>query len=91
MTKEKIQLEIERLRKELERHNILYYTNDRPEISDREFDVLLENLIQLEKNNPEFFDPNSPSQRVGGSISKSFETVFHQRQMLSLGNTYSLE
>ncbi len=91
MTKEKIQLEIERLRKELERHNILYYTNDRPEISDREFDVLLENLIQLEKNNPEFFDPNSPSQRVGGSISKSFETVFHQRPMLSLGNTYSLE
>ncbi len=91
MTTENGKLEIEQLRKEVERHNTLYYNNTSPEISDKEFDVLLDKLIELEKRFPEFFDPNSPSQRVGGSVSKSFQTVFHQRPMLSLGNTYSIE
>lgn len=82
---------IDILRTELSDHNHAYYLLDKPTISDFEFDKLLEELIQLEKEHPEFFDVNSPSQRVGGAINKNFETVKHKRPMLSLGNTYSEE
>ena len=80
---------IDILRKELSDHNYAYYLLDRPTISDFEFDKLLEELIVLENVHPEFFDPNSPSQRVGGVVNKQFETIKHKRPMLSLGNTYS--
>jgi DNA ligase (NAD+) len=73
----------------LEAHNHAYYLLDSPTISDFEFDKLLEELIVLENENPEYADLNSPSQRVGGSVNKNFETVKHKRAMLSLGNTYS--
>lgn len=79
------------LRNQLADHNHAYYLLDNPTISDYEFDKLLEELIALESSHPEFFDANSPSQRVGGSVNTSFETVNHKRPMLSLGNTYSEE
>jgi len=82
---------IDILRKDIANHNHAYYLLDKPGISDFEFDKLLEELIQLEKTHPEFFDVNSPSQRVGGTVNKNFETVKHIRAMLSLGNTYSEE
>ncbi len=82
---------IEELRQELHQHNYNYYLLDRPEISDRIFDALMEELIQLEKEFPEFHDANSPSQRVGGGITKEFPTVQHVAPMLSLSNTYSVE
>ena len=84
MSFEKIQL----LRKTLHDHNYRYYSKDQPIISDLEFDVLLDQLITLEKKFPEFYDPNSPSQRVGGALIKSFETHTHKRPMLSLSNSY---
>lgn len=80
-----------RLRKEIEDHNYRYYVEDQPTISDREFDLLLEELIRLEQANQDLFDPNSPSQRVGGQVTKNFPTVIHKRPMLSLSNTYSRE
>ncbi len=80
---------IEYLRKELNHHNFLYYIKDAPEISDREFDALLEELHKLEDANPQFFDPNSPTQRVGGGLTKKFKTVKHSFPMLSLSNSYS--
>ena len=79
------------LRKELSTHNHAYYVNDLPVISDFEFDKLLVELQQLEDINPNFFDPNSPTQRVGGAVSDGFKTVKHNYRMLSLGNTYSAE
>jgi DNA ligase (NAD+) len=85
------QKRIENLREELERHNYLYYVQARPEISDYQFDMMLEELIRLEKEHPELFDPNSPSQKVGGTITKEFKTVKHKYPMLSLSNTYSEE
>lgn len=86
-----VQLELERLRTELHEHNHRYYTLDAPVISDYDFDQLLKKLEQLEAAHPEFFDPNSPTVRVGGSVTKNFEPVNHRFPMLSLGNTYSLE
>jgi DNA ligase (NAD+) len=77
------------LRSELQQHNHNYYVLDNPSISDFEFDILLNELIELEKQHPEFYDANSPTQRVGGDLIKSFNTVAHQYRMLSLGNTYS--
>ena len=82
---------IELLRVELAVHSHAYYLLDSPTISDFEFDKLLEELILLEKENPEYFDANSPTQRVGGVVNKNFTTVKHNRAMLSLGNTYSEE
>ena len=79
------------LRSELQQHNYNYYVLDKPTISDFEFDMLLNELIDLEKQNPQFYDPNSPTQRVGGELIKSFDTVAHEYRMLSLGNTYSAE
>ncbi len=82
---------IDILRKEISEHNYSYYLLDKPMVSDFEFDKMLEELIELEKSHPEFFDVNSPSQRVGGTVNKNFKTVKHKTAMLSLGNTYSEE
>lgn len=76
---------------EINKHNQLYYDQSNSIISDYDFDILLEELIALEKEFPEFKMDDSPSQRVGGSISKSFEQHTHKNPMLSLGNTYSQE
>ncbi|GAB5558008.1 MAG: NAD-dependent DNA ligase LigA [Schleiferiaceae bacterium] len=86
-----VKQEIEKLREELEQHNYNYYQLDAPTISDLEFDELLKKLEALEAQHPEFYDANSPSQRVGGGITKGFETVVHKTPMLSLSNTYSRE
>lgn len=77
------------LRNELHRHNYLYYVKAQPEISDYDYDLLLLELIELEKQYPEFDDPNSPSRRVGSDISKEFTQVRHRYPMLSLANAYS--
>jgi DNA ligase (NAD+) len=79
------------LRTALHAHNHRYYILDQPTISDFEFDQLLKELEQLERQYPEFYDENSPTMRVGGSVVKSFNTVVHQYPMLSLGNTYNWE
>ncbi len=80
---------IQKLREELHLHNHNYYVLDTPTISDFEFDVKLKQLQELEGLHPEFFDENSPSQRVGGGITKNFETVKHDFRMYSLDNSYS--
>ena len=82
--------EIAHLRKEIERHNHLYYIEAKPELSDYDFDKLLEKLIALERQFPDLVTPDSPSQRVGGTITRVFPTVKHREPMLSLSNTYSL-
>ena len=81
--------QINALREELNQHNYLYYVLDHPIISDYEFDQKLKQLQELEDLHPEYFDENSPTQRVGGKITKSFETVKHQNRMYSLDNSYS--
>ena len=86
-----IQTKIQSLRDELNQHNHNYYVLDKPTISDFEFDHLLKQLQELETQHPEFFDENSPSQRVGGSITKNFNTVVHEHRMYSLDNSYSTE
>ena len=91
MNKEQVKQRIEILVKELEGHNYRYYVESRPTISDIEFDTLLKELIKLEDSFPEFTDPNSPTKRVGGEITKDFPTVKHRFPMLSLDNTYSWE
>ncbi|MEZ4974532.1 MAG: NAD-dependent DNA ligase LigA [Cyclobacteriaceae bacterium] len=83
--------EIARLTEVINHHNDLYYQKHKTEISDYEFDQLLEKLTQLETQFPELREPDSPTQRVGGTITKSFNTVVHKYPMLSLGNTYSEE
>ena len=80
---------IEQLRKELHRHNDLYYKNNAPEISDFEFDKLMRELQDLEEKHPEYNDISSPSQRVGSDTNKAFKQIAHRYQMLSLGNTYT--
>lgn len=82
---------INHLRKELNQHNHNYYVLDNPTISDYEFDVMLKELQKLENENPIFFDENSPTQRVGGTITKKFNTVTHKNRMYSLDNSYSKE
>ncbi|MDQ3110956.1 MAG: NAD-dependent DNA ligase LigA [Bacteroidota bacterium] len=89
--KDKISKRIEELSREIEEHNHRYYVLSEPGIGDYEFDLLLEELIRLEKENPELMLSDSPSQRVGGGITKEFNTVKHRYPMLSLGNTYSME
>lgn len=84
-----IKQQIELLRQELERHNHNYYVLSQPTISDFEFDKLLRELQNLENNHPEYYDPNSPTMRVGSDITKEFKQVLHKYPMLSLGNTYS--
>lgn len=86
-----VEEKIKALRAELALHNHKYYVLDQPVISDYEFDQRLRNLQELEQAYPEFFDPNSPSQRVGGAVTKNFETVSHDHRMYSLDNSYSKE
>ncbi|MBT8384284.1 MAG: NAD-dependent DNA ligase LigA [Bacteroidia bacterium] len=82
---------IKALREELNQHNYNYYVLDAATISDYEFDIKLKELQELEAHYPEFFDANSPTQRVGGEITKNFETVVHKNRMYSLDNSYSKE
>ena len=84
-----IQNTIQQLRAELNQHNHNYYVLDAPTISDFDFDSKLNQLQELENANPEFFDENSPTQRVGGTITKNFDTVKHDFRMYSLDNSYS--
>jgi DNA ligase (NAD+) len=86
-----IKEQIKSLREELRKHNYNYYILDNASISDYDFDIKLKELQALEDANPEFFDANSPTQRVGGAITKNFETVTHDHRMYSLDNSYSKE
>ncbi|NOU58652.1 NAD-dependent DNA ligase LigA [Marinifilum caeruleilacunae] len=89
MNQQEAKLRIEDLREQLHTHNHNYYVLSQPSISDYDFDMLLNELIELEKKHPEFDDPNSPTQRVGSDINLEFNQVEHKYPMLSLGNTYS--
>ena len=82
---------IKNLRDELNQHNYNYYVLDKPTISDFEFDQKLKQLQDLEAQHPDFFDENSPTQRVGGMVTKNFETIKHEYRMYSLDNSYSIE
>ena len=84
-----IKTQIEALRRELEQHNYNYYVLSSPTITDAEFDAKMRQLEQLEQQNPEFFDPNSPTQRVGSDVTASFNQFAHVYPMLSLSNSYS--
>ena len=84
-----VQQQINSLREELNLHNHNYYVKDEATISDFEFDVKLKELEALESAHPQFYDANSPSQRVGGTITKNFNTILHQNRMYSLDNSYS--
>lgn len=86
-----IEQKIEALRKELHAHNYNYYVLDNATISDYEFDMKLKELQALEEKYPEYYDSNSPTLRVGGAITKNFETVVHEHRMYSLDNSYSKE
>ncbi len=89
MSKTDIQEKISLLRDTLNKHNHNYYVLNQPQITDFEFDQMMKELIELEKTNPEFEDPNSPSHRVGSDLSNDFQQIVHQYPMLSLGNTYN--
>lgn len=84
-----VESQIQSLRRELNQHNHNYYVLDTPTISDYDFDKKLTELQELEIENPQFFDKNSPTQRVGGSITKNFQTIKHEHRMYSLDNSYS--
>ena len=83
--------EVEQLRREIERHNRLYYVEAQPELPDREFDRLMQRLQELEQRHPELDDPDSPTHRVGGEPIEGFETVEHRVPMLSIDNVYTEE
>jgi len=89
MTAENTRNRIQELRLLLDEYNYKYYVLSQPVISDQEFDALMKELEKLESENPEYFDPNSPTQRVGSDLNKEFEQVRHQYAMLSLSNSYS--
>lgn len=91
LSSEDIRHKIEQLRAELNAHNHNYYVLNAPVISDHDFDMMLKELEALEAAHPEFDDPYSPTKRVGSDLSKGFEQIVHERRMLSLGNTYSIE
>ena len=91
MTISEAQERITELTKALEKHNHLYYVKNQPEISDYDFDMMLKDLESLEERFPELQHPNSPTKRVGGDITKKFESVLHDYPMLSLSNSYSKE
>ncbi len=90
MTKDEVAKRMKELAEQIEEHNYRYYVLDKPIISDYEFDKLLEELQKLEKQYPDWVLPNSPTQRVGGTVTKIFPVVQHQYPMLSLSNTYSI-
>lgn len=83
--------QIEKLRDEIRHHDELYYVQDSPEITDREYDQLMETLQKLEAEHPELITPDSPTQRVGGRPAEGFPEVVHTRQMLSLDNSYNID
>ena len=83
--------DIKKLRNEIRRHDELYYVQDSPEISDREYDQLMETLQKFEAEHPELITPDSPTQRVGGRPAEGFPEVVHTRQMLSLDNSYNID
>ena len=85
-----VQQRIEALRKEIDHHTYLYYVKDAPEISDGAFDSLMRELRELETEHPEFFDPNSPTQRVGGAVGDQFAPVRHERRMYSLDDAMDM-
>ncbi len=91
MDKESVKQRIESIRHQLDEHNYRYYVLNTPSISDYDFDLLMAELIKLEKENPEFLSSTSPSQRVGSDLSNEFEQVRHKYPMLSLSNTYTEE
>ncbi|MFI3315336.1 MAG: NAD-dependent DNA ligase LigA, partial [Rikenellaceae bacterium] len=82
---------IDFLRTKLDELNYKYYVLNESLVSDEEFDKMMKELERLESENPQFFDPNSPSQRVGNDTNQSFTQVAHRYPMLSLSNTYSKE
>src|SRR5262245_23708191 len=84
-----VEKHIDELREQINHHNYLYHVLAKPEISDREFDRLWHELIDLEKDNPQFASPDSPTQRVGGDVQTSLKSVQHARPMLSIDNTYN--
>lgn len=87
---ENIKIRIDELRDLLNKHNYNYYVLNSPEISDKEFDFMLKELEQLENAHPQYFDPLSPSQRVGSDLISGFHHITHARPMMSLANTYSI-
>jgi DNA ligase (NAD+) len=91
MSEPAVARKIEKLRQELRRHEHLYYVLDKPEISDAEYDVLMNELKKLEAAHPELVTPDSPTQRVGGKPAEGFKKAQHSRPMLSLDNAYSAE
>ena len=91
MTKPEATLRVKKLTDQINYHSQLYYQENRSDLSDYEFDQLLAELIRLEEQYPDLKTAQSPTQRVGGTITKNFETVYHRTPMLSLGNTYSKE
>ncbi|MCB0378488.1 MAG: NAD-dependent DNA ligase LigA [Bdellovibrionales bacterium] len=91
MTEKQAEKEIEKLSKEIEKHNRLYHSLDKPIITDYEFDQLFQKLLELEAQFPRLIKPDSPSHKVGGQPLDQFEKVSHERPMLSLQNTYSPE
>src|SRR5215510_8828731 len=86
-----VKRDIEKLRDEIRCHEELYYVENAPEISDREYDELLEKLQQLEEAHPELLTPDSPTQRVGGRPAEGFPEVVHTRPMMSLDNSYNID
>ena len=86
-----IEQQINALRDELNQHNHNYYVLDTPTITDLEFDIKLKELQELEAKHPEFYDADSPTLRVGGAITKNFNTIQHEFRMYSLDNSYSKE
>ncbi|MCD4772090.1 MAG: NAD-dependent DNA ligase LigA [Bacteroidales bacterium] len=89
MSSEEVKRKIQDLSREIEKHNYNYYILSQAQISDYDFDMLLDELIALEKKYPEFQFPDSPTQKVGGAVTKEFKTIKHKYPMLSLANTYS--
>jgi len=86
---ERIKERVEQLRQTIRRHNYLYYVKNEPEISDREFDALMDELLRLEREHPELVTPDSPTQKVGGEPLQEFVTAEHLSPMLSIENTYN--
>lgn len=91
MTPQEAKKKIDSLRNELHRHNNNYYVLNSPEISDKEFDMLMKELEKLEEEFPQYYDPLSPTQRVGSDLSSDFEHIVHERPMMSLSNSYSIQ
>ncbi len=91
MEAQEAKLKIEKLTRDLNHHNHLYYIESNPEISDYEFDMMLNELMDIEKRFPQFISDLSPTKRVGGDITKKFASIKHRFPMLSLANTYSRE